>query len=145
MTTLLPDVDVEATKKNARRILRQYSRLEREAGKNYSQRLTVEISDMPRGSASIRSTPLEDMVTKKVTAEKKAWEILEAVYMLPRISKEVLWYSYIYKDHWSISKIARALDYSDKAVEKYKSRALLEFAEAYQPKQLQVFKIYPWE
>ncbi|MFS7390386.1 hypothetical protein AB6884_13040 [Carnobacterium maltaromaticum] len=41
MTTLLPDVDVEATKKNARRVLRQYSRLEREAGKSYSQRLTV--------------------------------------------------------------------------------------------------------
>lgn len=142
MTTLLPDVDVEATKNNARRVLRQYSRLEREAGKNYSQRLTVEISDMPRGSASIKSTPIEDMVTKKVTAEKKVWEILEAIYLLPRLSKEILWYSYIDKDHWSVTKIARALDYSDKAIEKYKSRALIEFAEAYHAKQLTVYKMY---
>lgn len=140
MTTLLPEINVEVTKKNARNVLRQYSRLEREAGKNYSQRLTVEITDMPRGSASIRNTPVESMVVDRVTAETKCWDILQALFLLPRISREVLWYAYIDKEHWSVTKIARALGYSDKAIEKYKSRALLEFAEAYQSKKLQVIK-----
>ena len=140
MTTLLPDVDVEATKKNARRMLRQYSKLEREAGKNYSQRLTVEISDMPRGSASIRNAPVEDMVVNRVTSEKKCWDILETLYRIPRLSREILWYSYIVIDQWSVEELSEFFDYSYVGILKLKSKALMEFAEAYQPEQLQVLE-----
>ena len=57
--------------------------------------------------------------------------IITALMKLSLISRQILHYSYCSRDMFTNYKISREIGYSERSVERMKSIALIEFAEAY--------------
>ncbi|ETC91735.1 ArpU family transcriptional regulator, partial [Enterococcus faecalis PF3] len=62
-------------------------------------------------------------------AERDA--ILSALMALSLTSRQILHYSFCVQDRYSNYKIAREVGYSERSIQRMKSEALIEFAEAY--------------
>ncbi|MHC5278926.1 ArpU family phage packaging/lysis transcriptional regulator [Listeria kieliensis] len=136
MLSLLPQINVQQTRKAAREVLSQYKRLERIAGKGYSISLVPTISDMPQGGKKERSK-VESLVQKKVDAEREVLDVLKACRKLPQLSYEILYFKYLQKENWTNTQIQLHMQdqmnesFSERDFERKLAYALLEFAEAY--------------
>ncbi|WP_270306137.1 ArpU family phage packaging/lysis transcriptional regulator [Enterococcus faecalis] len=56
------------------------------------------------------------------------------------ISRQILHYSFCVQDHYSNYKIAREVGYSERSIQRMKSEALIEFAEAYRNGKIIAYK-----
>jgi len=114
---LLKEVDFSQTRANARAVLKNFRRLDRIAGRSLVDVRSPIITDMPKG----------------IKHGNKAEDAL--------ISRQVLHYSFCDVEkhpNWEIGQLIRG--YGEKNVEKLKSNALIEFAEAYKHGTLVVYK-----
>ncbi|WP_446912308.1 ArpU family phage packaging/lysis transcriptional regulator [Enterococcus faecium] len=102
---LLREVDFKQTRCNARDVLKNFRRLERMAGRS-----------------------LIDIKSPIITGDA----ILAALMALSLISRQILYYSFCDVNKHSNYEIGQLIrGYGEKNVEKLKSIALIEFAEAY--------------
>ena len=126
---LLREVDIKKTKANARRTLKNYRRLERIVGRSSIDIKSPIISDMPR--IPTHGNKIEDAIVQLADAEVEINSIITALMKLSLISRQILHYSYCSREIFTNYKISREIGYSERSVERMKSIALVEFAEAY--------------
>ena len=126
---LLPEVDIKRTKANARRTLKSYRRLERIVGRASIDIKSPVITDLPK--VLTYGNRVEDAIIQLADAEMEMNAIITALMKLSLISRQILHYSYCSRDMFTNYKISREIGYSERSVERMKSIALVEFAEAY--------------
>lgn len=126
---LLPEVDIKRTKANARRTLKSYRRLERIVGRASIDIKSTVITDLPK--VPTYGNKVEDAIIQLADAEMEMNAIITALMKLSLISRQILHYSYCSRDMFTNYKISREIGYSERSVERMKSIALIEFAEAY--------------
>lgn len=127
MILLLKEVDFRQTKANARNVLKSFRRLERIAGRSLIDLKSPIITEMPKSHGN----KTEDALVQLADAEAERDAILSALMALSLTSRQILHYSFCVQDHYSNYKIAREVGYSERSIQRMKSEALIEFAEAY--------------
>ncbi|KMT32953.1 hypothetical protein MEPL6_2c01690 [Melissococcus plutonius] len=127
---LLLEVDQIETKKNARLVLNQYRRWQRIAGRPAVDIKSPIITDMPKNDSVFNQ--VEKRVIERVNAEVERDKIIRALAALSLVNRQILYFTYCDIEKRSNLWIGNVIGFSDKNIEKLKSRALLEFAEAYQ-------------
>lgn len=138
LMTLVTEIDAKKTRKNARSVLNQYRKWQRIAGRPAVDIKSPIITSMPK-SDSINNR-VEDAVVERLNADIERDAIVEALASLSIINRQILYYSFCDVEKRSVFWISRALNYSDKNIEKLKRIALLEFAEAYKLRKILVEK-----
>lgn len=126
---LIPEVDFYKTRKNARRILSQYRRLERIAGRSKIDVRSPIITDMPKGDRY--GNKAEDALLELMDAEAERDAIVAGLLALKLTSRQILHYSFCMPEPFSNVRISSEIGYSVRQVERMKSDALIEFAESY--------------
>ena len=126
---LLPEVDIKRTKANARRTLKTYRRLERIVGRASIDIKSPVITDLPK--VPTYGNKVEDAIIQLADAELEINAIIAALKALSLISRQVLLYSFCSKEMYTNYKISQEMGYSERSIERMKSIALVEFAEAY--------------
>ncbi|WP_312541394.1 ArpU family phage packaging/lysis transcriptional regulator [Enterococcus sp.] len=127
--TLVPEINKKETKKNARAVLSQYRRLNRIAERAPIDLKSPIITDMPRSGAQNGS---QDAFLEWIDAEIERDAIVAALAKLGLVSRQILYYSFCDLEKRSNYEIGNSIGgYSEKNIEKLKSIALVEFAEAY--------------
>lgn len=135
---LLREVDFYKTRNSARKVLKQYRRLERIAGRSTIDLRSPIITDMPRNAPTGNKT--EDAILQRLDAETERDAIICGLMALSLSSRQVLYYSYCTPESYSNIGISSAMGYSVRTIEEYKSEALIEFAEAYKKGALIVYQ-----
>lgn len=126
---LLPKIDKKETKKQARAVLSQYRQLNRIASRMPIDIKSPIITDMPRGGGAQNKS--QDAFLEWIDAEIERDAIVAALSKLKLVSRQILYYSFCDPEKRSNYEIGRLMSYSEKNIEKLKSVALLEFADAY--------------
>ncbi|WP_430596593.1 ArpU family phage packaging/lysis transcriptional regulator [Enterococcus sp. DIV0175] len=134
---LLREVDFRQTRCNARDVLKNFRRLERLAGRSLVDVKSPIITDMPKSGSY--SNKAEDAVIQLVDIENERDAILTGLMSLSLNSRQILYWSYCVTDTYSNYKISREIGYSERSVQRMKSEALIEFAEAYKHGSLIVY------
>lgn len=147
------ELDEKETRKNAREVLNKYRYFQRFVGRssNPLDFMKSPIYDgMPRSGT--KTNGIEHAMIKKLDTgiipeyKKEIEKIDKAIERLPDISQEILKLSYCERQKYSMNDIAakifilkrnslgdvEKIQYSVKTIEKHKSNALIEFAEAYE-------------
>jgi len=136
---LIPEIDKRKTKMNARKVLAQYRKWERIAGKSSIDIKSPLISDMPR-TLGVSVNKSQDGIVERVDAEINRDAILRALAALSWRSRQILSMTYCEPEKASVYEISVVMRYSEIAIKKYRSVALMEFAEAYKHGQLLIRK-----
>ncbi|MGM0143746.1 ArpU family phage transcriptional regulator [Enterococcus sp. AZ153] len=127
---LLREVNFKQTRDNARSVLKNFRRLERIAGRSLVDIKSPVITDMPKVPS--HGNRAEDAMIQLADAETERNAILGALMALSLISRQILYYSFCDVEKHSNYEIGQLIcGYGEKNVEKLKSNALIEFAEAY--------------
>lgn len=137
MDLLELEVDENATKKNARKILNAYKRFERQAGRKFDVQ-AIKMSDMPKSPSNPQG--MSDRIVRRMDAEKECEEIIKAWNALEGRSKQIIFLSYLSYPTYTVVQISLQMDYSARNIEHLKSIALIEFAEAYKNGEIVVWK-----
>ena len=87
------------------------------------------ITEMPKVSS--HGNKAEDAMIQLADAEAERDAILKALMALSLISRQILYYSFCVPDSFSNYRISREVGYSERSIQRMKSEALIEFAEAY--------------
>lgn len=130
MVQLFKEVDFKQTRANARNVLKNFRRLDRIAGRSLIDIKSPIITDMPK--VPNRGNKSEDAMIQLMDAEAERDAILSALMALSLVSRQILYYSFCDVEKHSNYEIGQLISgYGEKNVEKLKSIALIEFAEAY--------------
>lgn len=126
---LLPEINEKMTRRNVMKLLEQYHSLRRLAGRQYEQKLTASYTLEPRGDGGT-SKPVEDMVTRKVSAIEIINHIHDALNKLNGQQRKLLW------EHYTISapseyEIVTKFNISVATYYRKLEKAQLAFAEVY--------------
>ena len=134
---LLREVDFKQTRCNARDVLKNFRRLERMAGRSLIDIKSPIITDMPK--APKYGNKAEDAIIQMMDIEAERDAILAALMALSLIS-QILSYSFCVPDSFSNYRICREVGYSERSIQRMKSEALIEFAEAYKHGRIIAYK-----
>lgn len=126
---LLPEINEKMTRRNVMKLLEQYHSLRRLAGRQYEQKLTASYTLEPKGDGGT-SKPVEDMVTRKVSAIEIINHIHDALNKLNGQQRKLLW------EHYTISapseyEIITKFNISVATYYRKLEKAQLAFAEVY--------------
>lgn len=116
-------------RKNARQVLKKVPKLRR-LSKMDNLGLKSFVFNANKVKAS-KPNSYDDKLIKRIEAENELIEIMDSLRTLPEMSKNILFSSYCDINPRSNISLSIELGYSSKSVERFKSRALIEFAEAY--------------
>ncbi|WP_251849530.1 ArpU family phage packaging/lysis transcriptional regulator [Enterococcus hirae] len=132
MIKIFAEIDDKKTRKNVREFLRSYRNIERLIGS-----VKVDFSTMiitkKRRKTIVRDSEMSEL-------EKTRDSIIKALKRLSRLHFQVIYYSYCYPERLTIDQIGEKLGYSGRTIERMKSVALIEFAEAYNSGELLSYK-----
>ncbi|HGF8211262.1 TPA: ArpU family phage packaging/lysis transcriptional regulator [Enterococcus faecium] len=132
MIRIFAEIDDKKTRKNVREFLRSYRNIERLIGS-----VKVDFNTM----TIIKETKYELVQNSEtIELEKTRDSIIEALKLLSKIHFQILYYSYCYTEKLTIDQIGEKLCYSCRTIERKKSVALIEFAEAYNSGELLFYK-----
>ncbi|WP_033627987.1 ArpU family phage packaging/lysis transcriptional regulator [Enterococcus faecalis] len=135
---LLKEVDFSQTRANARAVLKNFRRLDRIAGRSLVDVRSPIITDMPKTTK--HGNKAEDALVQMMDVEAERDAILTALMSLSIISRQILHYSFCVQDSYSNYKISQEIGYSERSIQRMKSEALIEFAEAYRLGRLIAYK-----
>lgn len=135
---LLPELDKQKCRDNAREVLKQYRRKARIAGQPLSNLKSPVVTDMPRSDSY--GNRVENVYVKGADAAIDLAKIENAVYLLCQTSFETLYYTYMTLDRHPDYAIAGEMGVSLSAFKKYRNEALIEFLEAYEHGKLLCYK-----
>lgn len=128
MELLEKQLDEKRTKTNAKKILRLFRQLQRQAGiTNYLQ--SPKVSDMPKSPFMPKS--FDDRSVRKMDAENECQEIIAALHRLDSKEREVLELTYLKAEKDTCFQIAQQMCYSERRIKQIKSDAYIQFAYAY--------------
>ncbi|EPB3037673.1 hypothetical protein ACRE5B_002218 [Enterococcus hirae] len=89
----------------------------------------------------IKGTKYELARNSEIIELKKTRDsIIYALKLLSKIHFQILYYSYCYPEKLTIDQIGEKLGYSGRTIERKKSVAVIEFAEAYNSGELLSYK-----
>lgn len=126
---LLPEIDERRTRDNVIRLFEQYDSLCRLAGEDYEQSMTASYSLEPKGPMGI-SRPVENLVTRKVTAIQILESVYDALDKLNIEQRAMLWNHYILKNATEFV-IEQEYNMSKPTYYTYLKKAQIAFAEVY--------------
>ncbi|MGM0240254.1 ArpU family phage packaging/lysis transcriptional regulator [Enterococcus sp. AZ103] len=132
---LIPEIDKRKTKMNARKVLVQYRKWERIAGKSSIDIKSPLISDMPR-TLGVSVNKSQDGIVERVDAEINRDAILRALAALSWRSRQILSMTYCEHEKASVYEIGLNMGYSEIRIKELRGIALIEFSEAYKNGQL---------
>ncbi|TWT16443.1 ArpU family phage packaging/lysis transcriptional regulator [Streptococcus sp. sy010] len=140
--TFFPDIDVEKTKNNAKRKLREYSRWRRIAADIGEQKLTASYSFEPKQALSKPSQPVEHLALNKVSAEQELEAIRWAVSgLFDSLHRRILVEKYLLPEPKQDLAIYSDLAISETLYYEENEKALLAFAELFRHGILLVEKV----
>ncbi|EMF0194102.1 transcriptional regulator [Enterococcus hirae] len=129
---IFAEIDDKKTRKNVREFLRSYRNIERLIGS-----VKVDFNTM----TIIKGTKYELARNSEIIELKKTRDsIIYALKLLSKIHFQILYYSYCYPEKLTIDQIGEKLGYSGRTIERKKSVAVIEFAEAYNSGELLSYK-----
>ncbi|MEK2534342.1 ArpU family phage packaging/lysis transcriptional regulator [Tetragenococcus halophilus] len=134
---LLRDVDFFQTRRNARKCLAQYRRLQRITGKSKIDIKSPIITDMPKSPS--QGNRAEDALIQHMDAEAEQSAIVSGLMSLGLTKRTILYLSFCDQERWTGDEISREIDYSRRQMNEFKNEALIEFAEAYRHGRLIAF------
>src|SRR5699024_10115668 len=123
------EVNFNATRGNAKRILNNYRRLKRIAGRDAINLKSPIMDDMPK--AQRYGNSVEDAIIQHADSQDELKAIESALQALSMTSEQILRLYFCKADRYSNQAIAYEVGYSLRSIEDYKAQALMEFAEAY--------------
>ncbi|MHC5250459.1 ArpU family phage packaging/lysis transcriptional regulator [Enterococcus sp. LJL90] len=138
MVTLFREIDIRQTKMNAKRVLKNYRRLDRISGRSSFDIKSPIITNMPRSDSY--GNRVEEAMLQHADAEAERNEILAALMSLGLTSRQILYSTFCAPDSMSNYAIGRDVGYSERSIERMKGEALVEFAEAYRNGKLIEFR-----
>ncbi|MEB5927379.1 MULTISPECIES: ArpU family phage packaging/lysis transcriptional regulator [Enterococcus] len=121
-------VSEKEIRQRAKKVLKNYDKYKRIAGKDDSLKSVV-LSDMPKNVSRVNYN--ENRLINRIDAQNILQSISEALEMLDSEHKELLERIYIYQKHKTQLYIADMMGWSIKSLERHHALALVEFAEAY--------------
>lgn len=137
---LLPDINSKQTKNNARKVLNPYRRLARIAGRSLTDIKSPAITGMPKSSSFDNSKEIKN--TNILSAAMEVDEIEQAVSNMSKECLEVIYFTYLSKEHHTKLDISGRVFGSlkaEKTVDRRLSEGLLQFSESYKGGRLLVF------
>ncbi|WP_262315383.1 ArpU family phage packaging/lysis transcriptional regulator [Lacticaseibacillus parakribbianus] len=135
---LVPDIDEQASRDNARDLLKDFRRIARMAGRPLTDIKSPTVTDIPRATGY--GNLQEKRLTETFDAQQTLETIIQALALLPVQSYWVLFYSYCTPEPLTGYEIAARLNVDNDGVVRYmRHRALMEFAEAFPGEKLLVF------
>ncbi|KRK93354.1 ArpU family phage packaging/lysis transcriptional regulator [Companilactobacillus futsaii] len=135
----LPDINIDQTKKNARKVLKQYRILNRIAGRSLTSVKSPVLNGMPKNTNT--NSIQENKSVQVVNASMELEEIDRAVNNLPQEYIDVIYYKYMSKETHTNLDIAGLVFGSitaNKTVARRLSDGLLLFSESYRNGELLV-------
>ncbi|XRJ96608.1 ArpU family phage packaging/lysis transcriptional regulator [Latilactobacillus sakei] len=138
---LLPELDEQKCRDNARLVLKQYRRKARIAGQPLTTLKSPIASDMPKAVSVDNST--ERKYAETMSARQDIDFMWRAFQSIQQVNFQILYYTYLDKEVYTDSKISSIVFNSFnavKTVERRRSDGLLEFCEAYRHGELIVYK-----
>lgn len=141
MTAFFPEINIEKTKANARRKLREYPRWRRVANDVDGQKVTQTFTFDLRDKNGSPSKPVERLALKKVDAQAELADIEQAVnQILNPVKRRILFEKYL-KDEPSYDyEIYQELGYESARYYELLDEALLSFANCYDSEKLVVWQ-----
>lgn len=140
--TFFPEIDVEKTKENAKRKLREYPRWRRIAADVGEQKLTASYSFEPKQAMSKPSQPVERLALNKVSAEQELEAIRWAVsHLFDALHRRILVEKYLLPEPRQDFTIYSDLAISETLYYEEHEKALLAFAELFRHSVLLVQKV----
>lgn len=138
---MLDMIDEKETRKEAVRVLKKYNRLRRIAGEEYAPKVTISYTLEPRSSTGSVSKQVESMVIRRVSAQQDLEVIAKAINSLSDMAyTRILIERYCGNSRKEDYTIYGELGYSSSEFYRMLNKALLEFAESYQGKDLLVYR-----
>lgn len=128
MDLLVKELNERQTKTNAKKILRMFRQLERQAGKRLHLQ-SPKLTDMPK--SQLTPKVFGDRSARRADAEKECQEIIAALHQLDQKEREVLELTYFTLQKYSRIQIAHQMKYSESRIKQIKSDAFIQFAYAY--------------
>ncbi|WP_159796490.1 ArpU family phage packaging/lysis transcriptional regulator [Streptococcus halichoeri] len=139
--TFFPEIDIQKTKSNAKRKLKEYPRWQRIANDVDTQKVTATYSFEPRQPHGKPSKPVERLALNRVSAEQELDAIEQAVSMIIEPEKRRILYDKYLATHKKQDKaIYTELCMSESFYYDTLDIALLAFAELYREGSLIVEK-----
>lgn len=138
---LLPELDKQKCRDNAREVLKQYRRKARIAGQPLTTIKSPTASDMPK-AANVENS-MEQKYVEAISANQDITYMLRAFQSIRQVNFQVLYYTYLDKEvhtDLEISSIVFNSLSATKTVERRRSEGLIEFCEAYKYGELLVYK-----
>ena len=130
--TFIPEINIEKTKANAKRKLKEYPRWRRLAGDVGEQKITATYSFEPRQPHGKQSQQVERLALDKVSAEQELERIRWTVSNLfESIHRRILFEKYLNPCRKSDLEIYTGLSMSESLYYETLGNALLAFAELY--------------
>ncbi|WP_024797136.1 ArpU family phage packaging/lysis transcriptional regulator [Enterococcus faecalis] len=142
MIKLLKEVDFRQTKANARNVLKCKGQMiiwEKDRF-GHSKATSCPLCNKSMPKSQSHGNKAEDALVQLADAEAERDAILSALMALSLTSRQILHYSFCVQDHYSNYKIAREVGYSERSIQRMKSEALIEFAEAYRNGKIIAYK-----
>lgn len=139
--TFFPRIDEKKTRARAKRILEDYRHWRHILNDRDGQKLTQELTFMPRGGGKGPSRPVENLAIKNVDAEAMVEAVEAGVSnVLDENYRYILTQKYLADNSKSNLEIAKYLGYERTQYTEHHKMALLAFAETYKHGALLVFQ-----
>ena len=139
--TFFPEIDIERSKTNAKRKLREYQRWRRIAGDVGEQKITATYSFEPKQKYGSPSKVVERLAINRLTAESEVEAIRWAVsHLLEPNHRRILIEKYLSNSYKEDTAIYTDLSISESFYYELLEGALLAFAELYRNGSLLVEK-----
>ncbi|SUO71006.1 ArpU family phage packaging/lysis transcriptional regulator [Streptococcus pyogenes] len=130
--TFFPEIDIQKTKSNAKRKLREYPRWRRIANDVDTQKVTATYSFEPRQPYGTPSKPVERLALNRVSAEQELDAIEQAVSMILEPERRRILYDKYLAPYKKVDKVIYTeLCMSESFYYDTLDIALLAFAELY--------------
>lgn len=127
-----PELDIAATKKLAKRKLREFRRWERVSGLVFEQNITATYSFEPRQKVKAPSKSLENLAIRKIDAQNELFAIEDGINrIIDPYTRQILFMKYCSHIKMSDLAIYDTLHYSESEFYRLLDKGLLHFAEGY--------------
>jgi len=138
---LFPEVNEKATKERVDSLLKNYHKIRRLSGMPIEQKVTATYSLDPKSFTGMNSSAIENGTIKKLDAVSLYRDINAAINTLDAYSRKRIYDKYINSTRFYDYEVYSAENISEATYYREVSKAMIEFAEAFQSGTLLVLKM----
>ncbi|KRN29221.1 hypothetical protein IV38_GL000101 [Lactobacillus selangorensis] len=130
MGTLFPEIDKKKTVAKVNRFMKTgFPRAVRQAGSSMNDLRSPNYDGMPKGSSG--GNAVEETITRRLISQQVVQRVIEAMSHCSSFSRKLLRMLYFNDGDVRDWQVEQKTGYAHTRYEYYKSKALLEFADAY--------------